>query len=84
VSDAPLEGQIRVVTEVPERRPAIGATFVHKLTKQTLIVLDHEGEVNASVWFTVRDANMLTHRCRVEEVDTVPAQSEVKQGGQYL
>lgn len=67
-----------------ERRPAIGATFVHKLTKQPLIVLDHEGAVNASPWFTVRDVNMLTHRCRIEEVDTGIPQSEVKQGGQYL
>lgn len=72
--------------ETPERRPAIGVVFVHRLTQQKLIVLDHEGDVNASEWFTARDVSMLTHRCRIQEVDTGPPQSEVQQreGGQYL
>jgi len=72
-----------------ERRPAIGSLIVHKLTKQTVIVLDHEGAVNASPWFTIRDAGMLTHRMRIEEIETVLAQSGVQEGtgkgsGQYL
>lgn len=66
-----------------ERRPPIGSLIVHKLTKQTLLVIDHEGDCNASVWFTARDQGMATWRVRLEEVDT-PASAAVQTGGQYL
>jgi hypothetical protein len=85
------DGTLRPVSaglpdEAPEKRPAIGAVIVHKLTKQSVIVLEHEGPVNASPWFTVRDVGMATHRMRIEEIDTQSAQSAVQEGsrGQYL
>jgi hypothetical protein len=57
----------------------------HLLTEQRLMVIEHEGPVNASPWFTARDALMQTWRVRIEEVEMpeAPRPSDGKPTG-YL